>query len=217
MVESGQIEVAAITAMGEALAGTGKPFVATSGCGLIVDGELLTEDHQRPNDEQLFRRPEQEARKLLDKGIKAMVVRIPQVNGPHNQGFVPALINIARQKGYAAYIGEGNNRWPAAHRDDAARVYRLAIEKGHAGRNYHAVAEEGYRLRDLTAIIAQRLDVPLRSVAPEEADAYYGFVGMFAKMDNPVSSAITRYELGWTPTGPTTFEDLASGDYFDPR
>jgi len=169
MIESGQIEVDAIAAMGEALEGTGKPFVATSGCGLIVDGELLTEDRQRPDDEQLFRRPEHETKKLLVKGVKAMIVRIPQVNGPQNRGFVPALINIARQKGYAAYIGEGNNRWPAAHRDDAARVYRLAIEKGQGGKIYHAVAEEGVRLRDITGLIAEELGVPLRSITPAEA------------------------------------------------
>jgi len=215
MVESGQIEVAAIGAMGEALAGSGKAFVATSACGLIVDGELLTEDRERAADEQLFRRPEQETKKLLAKGVKAMIVRIPQVNGPQNRGFVPALIHIARGKGYAAYIGEGSNRWPAAHRDDAARVYRLAIEQGRAGRIYHAVAEEGMRMRDLMGIIAERLGVPLRSITPEQANDYYGSVAMFAKMDSPVSSALTRAELGWTPIGPTTFEDLRNEDYFD--
>lgn len=214
MIESGQTEIAAIAAMGDALKGTDKPFVATSACGLIIDGELLTEERERPEDEQLFRRPEQETKKLLDKGVKAMIVRIPQVNGPQNRGFVPALIGIARAKGYAAYIGEGANRWPAAHRDDAGRLYRLAIEKGRAGGIYHAVAEV-IRLRDLTAIIAERLGVPLRSITPEEANDYYGSVAMFAKMDNPTSSDITRRELGWEPTGPTTFEDLANEDYFD--
>jgi len=217
MVENGQMEVAAIEAMGDALAGTGKPFVSTSGTGLIVNGVQLTEDMQRPDDEQLFRRPEQETKKLVAKGVKAMIVRIPQVNGPRNSGFVPALIRIAREKGYVAYVGEGANRWPAAHRDDAARVYRLAMEKGKAGRIYHAVAEEGYRLRDLAQIIAERLNLSLRSIAPEDANAYYGFVTMFATMDNPVSSAATRAELGWRPTGPTTFEDLRNGDYFDPK
>lgn len=215
LVESGQIEAAAMTAIGEVLANTGKPFVTTSGCGLIVDGKLLTEDMERPDDEGLFRVSEQVTRALVAKGVKGMIVRIPQVNGPRNRGFVPVLIQNARQKGYAAYIGDGANRWPAAHVDDAARVYRLAIERGRAGRIYHAAAEEGYRLRDLMQLIAERLNLPLRSISPAEAADYYGPVTMFAQMDNPVSSAATRAELGWEPTGPTTFEDLRNGDYFE--
>lgn len=215
--ENGRIDAAAIAAMGEALAGTGKAFVATSGTALIAPGKLATEDMQRPDAEGFPRLSEQATRKLLDKGVKAMVVRLPQVNGPQNHGFVPILIQNARDKGYAAYVGNGDNRWPAAHRDDAARVYRLAIEKGRAGRNYHPVAEEGLRMRDIQGVIAEGLGVPLRGITPEAAEDYYGSFALFAQMDNPTSSAITRAELGWAPTGPTTFEDMRNEDYFAQR
>ncbi len=211
--ENSQVDAAAIAAIGEALAGTGKAFVATSGTGLL-GGKLATEDTERPADEGLPRLSEQATRKLLGKGVKAMVVRLPQVNGPQNHGFVPILIQNAREKGYAAYVCNGDNRWPAAHRDDVARVYRLAIEKGRAGRNYHAVAEEGLRMRDIQGVIAEGLGVPLRAITPEDAKDYYGWFAMFAQMDNPTSSAITRTELGWEPTGPTTFEDMRHEDYF---
>ncbi len=217
LAKCGQIEIPAIGAMGDALAGSGKSFVSTSGTGFIADGVVITEAMQRPDDEQLFRRPEQETKKLLAKGVKAMIVRVPQVYGPQNRSTVAALIRIAREKGYVAYVGEGNYRWPSAHRDDIARVYRLAIEKGQAGCIYHPVAEEGFCVRDLARIIAERLNLPLRSIPPEEANAYFGFVAMFATMDNPVSSAITRAALGWAPTCPTMFEDLRDGDYFDPQ
>ncbi|MCW6528974.1 SDR family oxidoreductase [Sphingomonas sp. MMSM20] len=212
--ENGRVDAAAIAAMGEALTGTDKPIVTTSGTGMVAQGQLATEDMVRPDTADMPRVSEQATRKLLDKGIRAMVVRLPQVNGPHNHGFVPILIQIARAKGYAAYVGDGANRWPACHRDDAARVYRLAIEKGRAGRNYHAVAEEGLAMRDLMEVIAQGLGVPLRAIAPDEAADYFGWFAMFAQMDNPSSSAITRAELGWHPTGPTTFEDMRNEDYF---
>ena len=215
--ESGRIDAAAIAAIGEALAGTGKPFVTTSATGLMAPGKLLTEDMQRPDDEALPRLSEQATRKLLDGGVKAMVVRLPQVHGPQNHGFVPILIQIAREKGYAAHVGDGGNRWPAVHRDDAARLYRLAIEKGRAGRLYHAVAEEGLPMRDIARVIADGLSAPLRSISREEAKDYYGWFAMFAQMDNPVSSALTRAELGWEPTGPGMFEDMRNEDYFVKR
>ena len=152
--------------------------------------------------------------RLLDQGVNAMVVRLPQVNGPQNHGFVPMLIQNARAKGYAAYVGDGANRWPAGYRDSVAQVYRLAIEKGRAGRTYHAVGEEGVTMRDLMTAIAEGAGLPLRSIAPEEADGYYGWFAMFARMDNPSSSAITQAELGWRPTGPTTLESLRTEGYF---
>ncbi len=213
--ENGQMDAAAITAMGEALEGTGKALVTTSGTGLVAHGVLVTEDMERPAETAGFPRiSEQATKKLVDKGVKAMVVRLPQVNGPQNHAFVPILIQTARDKGYAAYIGEGTNRWPACHRDDAARVYRLAIEKGRAGRNYHPVAEEGIPMRAIAEAIAEGTGLPLRSIAPEEAKDYFGWFAMFATMDNPSSSAITRAELGWEPTGTTTLHDLRHGDYF---
>jgi nucleoside-diphosphate-sugar epimerase len=212
--ENGREDAAAIAAMGEALAGTTKPIVTTSGTGLIADGQLVTEDTQRADAPGMPRVSEQATFKLLDQGAKAMIVRLPQVNGPNNLGFVTILIRIAREKGYAAYIGDGANRWPACHRDDAAPVYRLAIEKGQPGRIYHAVSEEGIAMRDLMGAIAEGLGIPLRSIPPEEADAYFGWFAMFGRMDNPASSAITQAELGWRPTGPGTLEDLRNEDYF---
>ncbi len=215
MAESARIASAAVAAIGEALAGTGKPFVNTAPTGMIAQGELITEDMQRP---EMPGRPlsaEGETRKLFEQGVKAMNVRLPQVNGPKNRAFVPMLIGITREKGSAAYIGDGRNRWPTGHRDDVARLYRLAIEKGQGGRNYHAVAEEGVPMLDILATIAARLGVPLKSIHPEQAAEHYGWFAMFAQMDNPVSSAITRAELGWEPEKPTLLENLRDGDYFD--
>lgn len=217
LVESGRIEAEAIAAMGDVFAGTGKALVTTSGCGMIADGQLLTEDIERRDDEGLFRTSEQATRSLIAKGVKAMIVRIPQVNGPRNRGFVSLLIQIAREKGYAAYVGDGENRWPAAHVDDCGAIYRLTIERGRAGGIYHAVAEEAIPMRDLVKLIAAKLNVPVRSISVEEADAYFGPFAMFARMDCPVSSTRTREELSWQPTGPTTFEDLRNGDYFEAR
>ncbi len=212
--ENGREDAAAIAAMGEALAGTDKPLVTTSGLGLILDGQLLTEDVQRGDEPGAPRVSEAATLKLLDQRVKAMVIRLPQVNGPHNHGFVPILIQNAREKGYAAYIGDGANRWPAGYRDAVAQVYRLAIEHGRAGRTYHAVGEEGVTMHDLMTAIAEGTGLPLRSIPPEEADAYYGWFSMFARMDNPSSSAITQAELGWQPSGPTMLESLREEGYF---
>ena len=212
--ENGREDAAAIAAMGEVLAGTDKPLVTTSGLGLIRDGELLTEDVQRGEEPGMPRLSEAATLKLLDKGVKAMVVRLPQVNGPDNHGFVPMLIANAREKGYAAYVGDGVNRWPAGYRDSVAQVYRLAIEHGRAGRTYHAVGEEAVTLHDLMAAISKGANLPLRSITPEEAGPYYGWFAMFARMDNPSSSAITQAELGWRPNGPTTLESLSNDEYF---
>ena len=212
--ERGRVEADAISVMGDEVAGVGKPLVTTSGCGLIAEGVVVTEDMVRRPDEGLFRSSEQMTPNVVARGAKAMVVRIPQVNGPNNEGFVPLLIQLAKANGYAAYIGEGLNRWPAAHVEDAAAVYRLAAEKGQAGQIFHAVAEEGVALRDIASVIAEKLDLPLRSIAPGEAELYFGQFTMFAAMDNPVSSLVTRNELGWEPTGPTMLEDIRNGDYF---
>ncbi len=211
--ENSQQDAAAIAAFGKAFAGTDKPLVTTSGLGLLLDGELLTENVQRGDEPHAPRNSEAATFKLLDQGVKAMVVRLPQVNGPDNRGFVPMLIRNAREKGYAAYIGDGSNRWPAGHLESVAQVYRLAIEKGRAGHIYHAVAEEGVTLRDITVAISEETGLPLRSIAPEEAEGYFGWFAMFAGMDNPSSSVITQAELGWKPSGPTTLESLRNEGY----
>lgn len=212
---SGRIEADAISVMGDEVAGTDKPLVTTSGCGLIADGVVLTEAMKRPADEGLFRVSEQMTSEVVARGAKAMVVRIPQVSGPENEGFVPLLIQLARVHGFAAYVGEGRNRWPAAYVEDAAALYRLVVEKGRAGQIYHAVAEEGVTLRDIASVIAEKLNVPISSLAAAEAESYFRQFTMFASMDNPVSSASTRKELGWEPQGPIMLEVMHNGDYFD--
>lgn len=212
--QNGADDEAAIAAMGEVLAGSGKALVVTSGTALVgAPGTIATEDMGR--DEQTTpRRSEQAVFALTGKGVKAMVIRVPQVHGPHDHGFVQILINTARQKGYAAYIGDGANRWPLVHVSDIASIYRLAIEKGEAGHNYHAVGEEGVALRDIATRIAEGTGVPARSITPEEAEGYYGWFALFAGMDNRSSSAVTRKALGWQPKGPTLLEDMSNPDYF---
>lgn len=216
--ENGRVDKAAITAMGEVLEGTGKPLVVTSGTGFLTfDGSTATEDVQRAADEPSPRLSEQAVLAFLNRGVKAMAVRLPQVHGRGDHGFTPMLINIAREHGYAAYVGEGASRWSAVARDDAAKAFQLAFDKGQAGRTYHAVAEEGIPQRVIADAIGRGLGVPVRSIAPEEAEGYYGWFARFAMMDSPVSSAITRAELGWEPTGPGLIEDLETQDYFDAK
>src|SRR5262249_61297308 len=134
----------------------------------------------------------------------------PTTHGEGDKGFMAMLINTAREKGVAAYVGDGANRWPATHRLDAAKVYRLALEKGRAGRAYHAIAEEGVRFRDIETAIGKGLALPVVSKTPAEANDYFGWFAMFASVDVPSSSAITRRELGWSPTQPGLLADMAA-------
>jgi nucleoside-diphosphate-sugar epimerase len=137
-----------------------------------------------------------------------MVMRLPQVHDTVKQGLVTPLIAVARQKGVSAYVGDGQNRWPAAHVLDTARLYRLALEKGTAGAKYHAVAESGVRLKDIAEAISRGLKVPVISISQDQAQDHFGFFGFFAGRDSQVSSARTREQLGWNPTGPTLLTDL---------
>jgi nucleoside-diphosphate-sugar epimerase len=212
--QNGADDAAAIRAMGDVLAGSGKPLVTTSGTGMLSNGKLATEDTVREPNPNMPRQTEPATDEQVARGVKAMSIRLPQVHGPGDHAFTPMLINIAREKGYAAYIGDGANRWPAVHRLDAAKLYLLALEKGQAGRNYHAVAEEGVRMRDIAETIGRGLGVPVKSITAEEAGDYFGWFAMFAGMDNPASSAITRKELGWNPVGPTLIHDMENEDYF---
>jgi len=143
------------------------------------------------------------------------VMRLPQVHDTVKQGLVTPLIAMAREKGVSAYVGDGQNRWPAAHVVDAARLYRLALEKGTAGARYHAVTEEGVPLKDIAAAIGRGLNVPVTSISKEQAQEHFGFFGFFAGRDSPVSSAQTRRELSWNPTGPTLLADLNAMKYFE--
>ena len=151
---------------------------------------------------------------MASRGVHVSVVRLPpSVHGDGDHGFVPLLIGLARQKGVSAYVGEGLNHWSAVHRLDAARVYRLVLEKGSAGARYHAVAEEGVALKDIATVIGQGLNVPVISIAPEQAEEHFGFLGFFAGRDAYVSSARTRAMLGWNPTGPNLLTDLGNMRY----
>jgi nucleoside-diphosphate-sugar epimerase len=149
----------------------------------------------------------------MERGIQAIVMRLPQVHDTVKQGLITPLIAVARAKGVSAYIGDGHHRWPAAHVADVARLYRLALEKGTAGARYHAVAEEGVPLKDIATAIGRGLKVPVISIAKEQAQEHFGFLGIFAGRDPLTSSAQTRAKLGWNPRGPSLLTDLANVDY----
>jgi len=212
--ENCQIDEHAIEAMGSVLAGSDRPMMVTSGAaGLAAPGQLATEDSVIPPDFPFPRVSEQTALALLSKGVRASVMRLPQVHDTLKQGLVTFAIAVAREKGVSAYAGDGMNRWAAAHVSDVARLYRLALEKHEAGTKYHAVAEEGVRMRDIAETIGRGLKVPVVSLTPEEAPAHFGWWGMFASNDLLASSAITRKKLGWNPTGPGLIADLEQMDY----
>ncbi|MBE1446498.1 SDR family oxidoreductase [Paenibacillus sp. OAS669] len=204
----------AIEAIGSALEGSDKPFVVTSGTLMLTPGRLGTED-----DEPIPvtpRRSEEAAIALAKRGVRSSVVRLaPSVHGPGDHGFVPALIGIARDKGVSAYIGDGSNRWPAVHRLDAARLFRLAVEAAPAGSRLHGVGDEGVPFRDIAGIIGRHLNLPIVSISREEADAHFGWLSFAASVDNPTSSALTRERLGWRPVQPALIPDLEEGHYFN--
>ncbi|MBC6609814.1 SDR family oxidoreductase [Hymenobacter sp. BT507] len=211
-----QADRRAIEVIGAALAGSNRPFIATSGfASLTQSGELMTEEDTRNPNVPAMRQSEDAALALVNQGVRAMVVRLAaSVHDAGDHGFVPTLINIAREKGEAAYIGDGRNRWPAVHRLDAARLYRLALEQGVAGARYHGVADEGITLHDLAAVIGRHLQVPVVSKLPEEAAAHFGWMSAFVGLDLAASSALTQQRLGWHPTHTTLLADLEQGDYF---
>jgi len=211
--ESCELDKRAIEAIGAVLQASSRPFIVTSGVG-VAQGRAATEDDPPLSaSSSLPRVSEVTAVALLDRGVFASVMRLPQVHDTLKQGLVTALIAIARQKGVSAYVGDGQNRWPAAHVVDVARLYRLALEKGVAGARYHAVAEEGVRLKEIATAIGRGLNVSVTSVSPEEAQEHFGFFGFFAGRDSPVSSAQTREQLGWNPTGSSLLADLENMRY----
>lgn len=215
--ENGQIDKRAIEAMGEVLEGTGKPFIVTSGTGLIAPGVVITEDMRRDASPHVPRVSEQAGLAYASRGVRAMAIRLPQVHGGEGKaGLITYLLDLARQKGAAAYVGEGAERWAAAHRSDVARLYRLALEKGVADGIYHAVGEEGVPMREVIAVIGRALDVPVVSIRKEDAGDYYGPLAMFAGLDMPASSALTQQRLGWTPTGVGLLADIGQPGYFNP-
>jgi nucleoside-diphosphate-sugar epimerase len=204
----------AIEAMGSVLAGSDRPLIVATGlAGLAGPGQLATEESVVPPNFPFPRVSEQTALAQLSKGVCASVMRLPQVHDTRKQGLITFAIATAREKGAAAYVGNGTNRWAAAHISDVARLYRLALEKHEAGAKYHAVAEEGVRMRDIAETIGRGLKVPVISISPEEAPDYFGWWGSFAGADLLASSAITRKKLGWNPTGPALISDLEQMDY----
>jgi len=211
--ENGQIDKHAINAMGEALAGSNKPFIVTSGTLLVAEGRLATErDPVRPG---LPRMSEEAGLAFAARGVRAMAMRLPQVHGGDGRcGLVNWLLAIAREKGVSAYIGDGGNRWSGAHRLDVARLYRLALEKGVAGTSYHAVADEGVTARDIAEIVGRHLKLPVISIPPEKAAEHFGIMAMFAGMDGAASSALTQQWLGWKPTEIGLIADISRPDYF---
>ena len=210
--ENCEIDKRAIEAMGSKLAGTNRPFIVTTGtAGLATPGETATEDMNVPPDHPFPRFSESTAFSLT--GVSASVVRLPQVHDTVKQGLVTYAIAVAREKGVSAYVGDGRNRWAAAHVSDVARLYRLALEKNEAGAKYHAVGEEGVPARDIADAVGRGLKVPVKSISPEEAESHFGWLAMFAGLDLPTSSAKTRERLGWNPTGPGLIADLENMRY----
>lgn len=212
-------DLAAVTAIGEALKGTGKPLVTTSGTGMLamggITGRLGTEQDVIPGGPRVD--AENYVIGLAEEGVRSSVVRLPPTvhSDLDHHGFIPTLIDTARKHGYAAYIGEGENRWCAGDTRDAARLYRLALESAPAGSRLHAVADEGVAFREIEETIGRMLGLPVRSITPEAAEDYYGFLARFAGMDNAASSALTRSLLGWEPTQPGLIADLEQGHYFE--
>jgi nucleoside-diphosphate-sugar epimerase len=210
------VDRAAIEALGAALAGSGKVLAIASGVAGLMTGRPVTEEDAGESANPRL----ENARHLLalaDTGVKPLVLRFaPSVHGIGDHGFISTIAQIARDKGLSAYVGDGSSRWAAVQRDDAARLVRLALESPDTARIVHAVGEEGVTAKDIAEAIAARSGIPAVSIAPEQAQEHFGWMGMFFGQDLPASSALTRERYGWTPSGPTLVEDIAAGGY-DPR
>jgi nucleoside-diphosphate-sugar epimerase len=213
--ENCEVDRRAIETLGLVLEGSDRPLIVTTGtAGLTAPGQVATEDNNIPPNFPFPRVSEQMALALAPKGVKASVMRLPQVHDSTKQGLVTYLIAVAREKAVSAYVGEGRNCWSAAHVLDVARLYRLALEKHEAGAKYHAVAEEGVAMRDIAEAIGKGLKLRVVSLSPEQAQAHFGWLSMFASSDLRASSAQTRRKLGWNPTGPGLIADLGRQSYF---
>ncbi len=209
---SAETDRRAIEALGRALAGSARPLVVTSGTGLVrsrtgepateADDHLSSADHPRAATEEA-------ADALFAAGVGVTVLRLPQVHDARRQGRISWHVELAREKGWVTYVGEGHARVHAVHVSDAVRLYRMALERGEAGARFHAVAEEGVALRDVAGAIGVRLGLPVVSLAPNEAAGYFGWMASLAAADLPASGAWTRERLGWQPSGPGLLADLA--------
>jgi nucleoside-diphosphate-sugar epimerase len=213
-----EVDRRVIEALGSALAGSERPLLITSGTVMAnsAQGRPATEQDAPESSHAIPRvASEQAAASVAAKGVRVGVVRLPQVHNTFKQGLITYAIELARQKGVSAYVGDGRNRWPAVHVLDAARLYRLALEKLETGARYHAVDEEGVPLRDIAEVVGRGLKVPVISVSPEEAPAHFGWLAPFAGRDLPASSALTQERLEWRPTGPGLIADLERMRYHE--
>jgi nucleoside-diphosphate-sugar epimerase len=204
----------AIETLGSVLAGSHRPFLVTSGTLLLQrHGALATEEDE--SNPAFPRKSEEAAASLAARGVRTSIVRLPpSVHDEGDHGFVPRLIAIARETGVSAYVGDGLNRWPAVHRLDAARLYRLVLEKGSTGARYHGVADEGVSAREIAQVIGRRLNLPVVSKSREEAADHFGWIGPFFGIDAPASSAQTQEWLGWRPARPALIPDM-DAHYFE--
>jgi nucleoside-diphosphate-sugar epimerase len=216
MDDAAKTDLAAIDALGETLAGTGGALVIASGTLGLAPGRVGTEDDRpdpgpHPRIGNALR-----ALSYAERGVRSAAVRFaPTVHGSGgDHGFIATLVAIARDKGVSAYVDAGANRWPAVHRLDAGRLVRLVVDNASAGSTWHAVAEEGVPTRTIAEAIGRGLNLPVVSVALDEAGDHFGWIGNFFAADAPASNLLTRAELGWTPTHPTLIEDLDAGHYF---
>ena len=216
-----RVDRLAVEALCTGLEGSGKPFVTAGGTLTLAPGRVATErDTHDPASmaSGVARRLEnlQLAMSFIDRGVCPSVVRLaPSTHSREKTGFLGFLVDVAREKGVAGYVGDGTNRWPGVHKLDAARVFRLALEKAPAGAALHAIGEEGIEIRDIAEVIGRHLGVPTASIAPEDAAAHFSWMAPFISVDSPASSALTRELLGWEPTHPGLLEDLDQGHYFD--
>jgi nucleoside-diphosphate-sugar epimerase len=214
----------AVEIFGEALAGSGRPFVIASGTLAVAPGRLATErDGHDASPALAAMGGGPQARQataeftlsLASRGVRSSVLRLPPtVHGDGDNGFMAAIVGIARAGGVSGYIGDGANRWPAVHRLDAAHLFRLALEQAPAGSTLHAVADEGVPIRDIAEVIGRQLGVPLASITPEDAGEHFTWLAHFLALDSPASSELTRELLGWQPTQPGLIDDLDKGHYF---
>jgi nucleoside-diphosphate-sugar epimerase len=207
----------AIDTIGGVLEGSGRPFVLAAGTLGLAPGRLATEDMSFAAMSHGRAANWMAALRLAEQGVRVSFIRLaPTVHGEGDHGFVKRLIDIAREKGVSGYIGDGASRWNAVHVQDAARLFRLALEKAPAGAMLHAVADEGVPIRTIAEIIGRKLRIPVASIAPDAASAHFGWLAYFFAIDQPASSALTRERMDWHPTHPGLIEDLEAGHYFEP-